>query len=61
MPAGLAKSVGLGPFVGVTTTQTSPDFKNFDCRGVKFVLNVTNAGTGSITLTIQGKDAVSGT
>lgn len=45
---------------GATTTQTSADQTNFNGRGVKVVLNMTAAGTGSVTLSIQGKDAASG-
>jgi hypothetical protein len=41
-----------------TTTQTlTPDAVNYNARGLHVVLDVTSAGTGSITLTIQGKDA----
>lgn len=43
-----------------TTTQTSSDFTNYNGQGVKVVLNVTSAGTGSVTLAIQGKDIASG-
>lgn len=43
-----------------TTTQTSSDFTNYSGQGTKIVLNVTSAGTGSITLAIQGKDLASG-
>ena len=43
-----------------TTTQASADQKNYNGRGCIIVLDVTNAGTGSITLAIQGKDRVSG-
>jgi hypothetical protein len=42
-----------------TTTQTSSDQTNDRARGVRVVLNVTSAGTGSITVTINAKDAVS--
>lgn len=45
---------------GATTTQTGPDLPNFNGRGVKIVLNMTTAGTGSVTLSIQGKDLTSG-
>lgn len=45
---------------GVTTGQTSPDQVNTMARGVIVVLNMTNAGTGSVTVQIQGKDAASG-
>jgi len=43
-----------------TTTNNSGDLTNADGRGLHVVLDVTSAGTGSITITIQGKDAVSG-
>lgn len=43
-----------------TTTQTSSDYTNQDARALIVTLDVTSAGTGSITVTIQGKDAVSG-
>lgn len=53
-------NISLINVTGATTTQTSTDQKNYNGRGCIIVLNVTNAGTGSITLTIQGKDRVSG-
>lgn len=43
-----------------TTTTNSGDITNYNGTGIHVVLDVTNAGTGSITLTIQGKDALSG-
>lgn len=43
-----------------TTTQTSADLTNTDGRGVKVVLDVTAVSSGSITLTIKGKDVASG-
>lgn len=43
-----------------TTTQTSQDLMNHDCRGIIVVLDMTNVGTGSVTLSIDGKDPVSG-
>jgi hypothetical protein len=46
--------------VAATTTQTGADLANLSHRGVKVVLDMTNVGTGSVTLTIQGKDAASG-
>lgn len=46
---------------GATTTQTGPDIENnLGARGVVVVVDTTVIGTGSITLTIQGKDRVSG-
>jgi hypothetical protein len=43
-----------------TTTQTQADQTNYNHRGIIVVLDVTNAGTGSVTLEIDGKDPVSG-
>jgi hypothetical protein len=43
-----------------TTTQTQADQVNYNWRGIKVVLDMTVVGTGSVTLTIQGKDAISG-
>lgn len=45
---------------GSTTTQTSPDFRNEWGVGAEIYLNMTNVGTGSVTLTVQGKDPTSG-
>jgi hypothetical protein len=44
----------------VTTTQTGADQTNAGFRGVIVVLDMTVVGTGSVTLSIQGKDTVSG-
>lgn len=55
-----ADSAALITATGATTTQTSPDQTNANARGVKVVLNMTAVGTGSVTLSIQGKDAASG-
>lgn len=44
-----------------TTTQTSPDLSNNGGIGLlTVVLDVTSAGTGSVTVTINGKDPASG-
>lgn len=43
-----------------TTNQTSADYDSLGCRGIKVVLDMTNVGTGSVTVTIQGKDESSG-
>jgi len=43
-----------------TTSQNGADQTNYNARGAKVYLNMTNVGTGSVTLTIQGKDPVSG-
>jgi len=56
-------NMNIGPLitaVGVTTTQTSPDQTNHNGRGVVVVLDMTVVGTGSVTITIQGKDTTSG-
>ena len=46
---------------GATTTQTGPDIvSDMGARGVRVVLDMTAFGTGSVTLTIQGKDRGSG-
>jgi hypothetical protein len=47
--------------VAATTSQTSSDQTNSYGRGVIVYLNMVTVGTGSVTLTIQGKDPVSGT
>lgn len=44
---------------GVTTAQTGPDINNQTDRGVTVILDMTVVGTGSVTLTIQGKDRAS--
>jgi hypothetical protein len=46
--------------VGVTTTQTSTDQTNLNGSRVTVVLDMTTVGTGSVTLSIQGKDPASG-
>jgi hypothetical protein len=46
--------------VGATTSQNSPDLTNADARGVKVFVNLTSAGTGSITVAVQAKDPASG-
>lgn len=43
-----------------TTTQTSADQVNYNGRGIHVVVDTTVIGTGSITLTINGKDNISG-
>lgn len=59
MPVQLVSDVVLAIPAGATTTQTSPDFNNANARGLKVVLDMTAVGTGSVTLTIQGKDRAS--
>jgi len=43
-----------------TTTQTGSDQTNRNARGIAVVLDMTAVGTGSVTLTIEGKDPLSG-
>ena len=45
---------------GVTTTQTGADQTNYNGRGAVVVLDMTTVGTGSVTLSVQGKDVASG-
>jgi hypothetical protein len=45
---------------GATTTQTSADQENPNARGVIVTLDMTSAGTGSVTLEIDAKDPISG-
>lgn len=53
-------SISLLASAARTTTQTVADQTNFNGRGVVVTLDVTSAGTGSITLEIDYKDPVSG-
>jgi hypothetical protein len=46
--------------VGATTTQTSSDYSNEWARGAKIYINMSSAGTGSVAVTLQGKDQSSG-
>lgn len=43
-----------------TTTQTGKDMSNVGGKGIVVVLDMTTVGTGSVTLSIDGKDPVSG-
>lgn len=43
-----------------TTTQTSSDIPNLRCNAAIVTLDTTAAASGSVTLTLQGKDSVSG-
>ena len=43
-----------------TSTQTGADQTNLGGTGIIVVLDMTSVGTGSVTLTIQGKDTASG-
>lgn len=52
--------VVLVPSAAATVTNAGADQTNYGARGVKVVLDMTVVGTGSVTLTIQGKDTASG-
>lgn len=43
-----------------TVTTSSADQTNYNSKGLHVVLDVTSAGTGSITLSIEAKDTLSG-
>jgi hypothetical protein len=43
-----------------TTTQTSADLANTNARYLHVILDMTVVGTGSVTVTINGKDPASG-
>jgi hypothetical protein len=43
-----------------TTTQTSADITTYNAAGIHVVLDMTVVGTGSVTVSINGKDSVSG-
>jgi hypothetical protein len=43
-----------------TTTQTSADIGNNSGRTMSVILDTTSIGTGSVTVTINGKDPASG-
>ena len=43
-----------------TTTQTIGDLDTNGCKYLNVVLDMTTVGTGSVTLTINGKDPASG-
>jgi|SRR5882762_532783 len=54
------QSLTLITATAATTTQTGTDQTNVTGRGVIVVLDMTTVGTGSVTITIQGKDTASG-
>lgn len=60
MPVVRTSTVGFPPQVAATSTFTSTDQQNNGCSGIVVYLKTTAIGTGSITLTIQGKDKQSG-
>lgn len=54
-----ASSIWL-PSSSRTTTQTSPDISTAGFKNLTVTLDMTVVGTGSVTLTINGKDQASG-
>ncbi len=54
------KEYTLLPSAARTTTQTSADISTGGARTLRVTLDMTVVGTGSVTLTIQGKDSTSG-
>ena len=52
--------VTLLPSAARTTTQTSADLVNSNAKFVHVILDMTVVGTGSVTVTINGKDPASG-
>lgn len=55
-----ARDLRLIELGSYTVTQSSVDQRNENMRGLIVVLDVTVPGTGSVTITIQGKDQISG-
>jgi hypothetical protein len=65
LSAAQAKTQDLGAVItgaGATTSANGPDYANGAFRGIKVVVDLTvnGGGLGSITVTIEGKDAASG-
>lgn len=58
--AGQNLEATLLPSAARTTTQTSGDIPTFQASNIQVVLDVTVVGTGSVTVTINGKDSASG-
>lgn len=56
----LNEEVTLLPSSSRTTTQTSADLQNLGGKTLVVVLDMTTVGTGSVTVTINGKDTASG-
>jgi hypothetical protein len=62
-PLGQAPTFDMGtliPAVAATTTQQSADYYAQNFKGITVVLDVTSIGTASLTVSIQGKDSVTG-
>lgn len=56
----LNEEVVLLPSASRTTTQTSADLQNLRGARLVVILDTTVIGTGSVTVTINGKDSASG-
>lgn len=56
----LNEEVTLLPSLSRTTTQTSADLANLLGTNLVVILDMTIVGTGSVTVTINGKDSASG-
>lgn len=46
--------------IAAAAQANSADQKNYGCRGVKVIVNLTVISAGTLTVTIKGKDPVSG-
>jgi hypothetical protein len=60
LPAVNTNTTALINAVNATTTQYSADQTNTNYRGCILVVNVSAVNTGTIAVSIQGKDSVSG-
>lgn len=63
VPRGMVRNADLGAVLtgtAATASQNTADLENVAHKGVKVILDMTTVGTGSVTVTIQGKDAASG-
>lgn len=58
--AGYNLAATLLPSLARTITQTSPDIPTLQATNLQVVIDMTAFGTGSVTVTINGKDPTSG-
>lgn len=56
----LSSNVSVFASAAHTTTQTSADITVANAKAIHVILDMTNVGTGSVTITINAKDATSG-
>lgn len=56
----MSRQATLLPSAAYTTTYTSPDIDTQGFRSVEVTIDITNAGTGSVTVSINRKDWASG-